>query len=88
MSRKFIIAGALAIAAIGAAAGSAQAQMISPYQSGYLLAMKRGYAPGQAECFASVFARRATVSPGATNWIASADHSYTDELWRRCRISR
>ncbi len=88
MSRKFIMAGALAIAAIGAAVGSAQAQMISPFQSGLLLAMKRGYAPGQAECFASVFARRATINPGATNWVAAADNAYTDELWRRCRISR
>ena len=88
MSRQFIIASAFAIAAFGAAAGSAQAQMISSYQSGYLLAMKRGYAPGQAEFFAKVFSRRATVSPGATNWVAAADNTYTDELWRRCRISR
>ena len=87
MSRNLIIAGALAAAVSAVSFTSAQAQMLSPFQAGYNLGMKRGYGPAQSHCFASVFARRASISASG-HWVAAANNSYTDELWNRCRISR
>lgn len=87
MSRNFIIAGALAAAMSAVSFSGAQAQIISSYEAGFNLAMKRGYGPGQSQCFAKVFARRASIAPGGV-WVTPANNSYTDELWSRCRISR
>jgi hypothetical protein len=87
MSRNLMIAGALAAAVCAISLTSAQAQMLSPFQAGYNLGMQRGYGPAQSNCFASVFARRATISASG-HWVAAANNSYTDELWNRCRISR
>ena len=87
MSRKLVIAGALAAVFAAVSFSSAQARMLSPYEAGFNLGMKRGYGPMQSQCFAKVFARRASASADGF-WVAPANNSYTDELWNRCRISR
>ena len=66
MAGKQLIASALAALAIVAAADSAMAQRQTAYQRGMQIGLSRGYAPGQLECYAQIFARRATIGPKAT----------------------
>ena len=88
MSRKSKLApAALAAVSLFIIAGEAWAQGQTAYQRGIRIGVSRGYAPGQLECYAQVFARRATIGPGG-GWVAAVDASFTDELWKRCRISR
>lgn len=86
MKRKVIFAGALTALALSAAASSALAQQTA-YQRGIQIGMSRGYAPVQLECYANIFARRASLSPRG-QWVMEPDANFADELWRRCRISR
>lgn len=85
MTRRLLLAGAVALISLAGASHSVQAA--TAFQAGFRLGIERGYGPERAHCYAGVFARRATVSPRGF-WVASADHTFTDELWQRCRISR